>query len=165
MIAALFCAATLCTDFAYRRVPNALLAAVVLALGLALVAGQGTELPIGACLAGAGLGLAVTLPVYALWRMAAGDVKFLAVGGLFTGPQGLVMAWVVGSLLGMVHALLALALDGSGGRRAGSAPRHACVRALVSRRPRKACMHEATDCRLPRSSLVCAVFRTRRTWQ
>ncbi|MEM5430946.1 A24 family peptidase [Cupriavidus oxalaticus] len=114
MIAALLCAATLYTDFAYRRVPNAVLAAAVLALGLALLAGHGTELPVGTRLAGAGLGLAVTLPVYALGRMAAGDVKFLAVAGLFTGPQGLVVAWVVGSLLGMVHALLALALDGSG---------------------------------------------------
>ncbi|WP_432261643.1 prepilin peptidase [Cupriavidus sp. TMH.W2] len=111
MIAALLCAATLYTDFACRRVPNALLAAAVLALGLALLAGQAAELPLATRLTGAGLGLAVTLPVYALGRMAAGDVKFLTVAGLFTGPQGLVVAWVVGSLLGLVHALLALALD------------------------------------------------------
>ncbi|RAR99908.1 A24 family peptidase [Cupriavidus alkaliphilus] len=110
MIAALLCAATLYTDFAHRRVPNILLAIAVLALGLALIAGQATELPLAARLIGAGLGLAVTLPVYALGRMAAGDVKFLTVAGLFTGPQGLVVAWVVGSLLGLVHALLALAL-------------------------------------------------------
>lgn len=111
MIAALLCAATLYTDFAHRRVPNALLAAAALALGLALLAGQATELPLAPRLIGAGLGLAVTLPAYALGRMAAGDVKFLTVAGLFTGPQGLVVAWVVGSLLGLVHALLALALD------------------------------------------------------
>lgn len=110
MIAALLCAATLYTDFAYRRVPNLLLAIAVLALGLALLAGQAAEPPLAARLVGAGLGLAVTLPVYALGRMAAGDVKFLTVAGLFTGPQGLVVAWVVGSLLGLVHALLALAL-------------------------------------------------------
>lgn len=110
MIAALLCAATLYTDFAYRRVPNLLLAIAVLALGLALIAGQAAEPPLAARLTGAGLGLAVTLPVYALGRMAAGDVKFLTVAGLFTGPQGLVVAWVVGSLLGLVHALLALAL-------------------------------------------------------
>jgi prepilin peptidase CpaA len=113
VIAALLCAATLYTDLAYRRVPNALLAAAVLVLGLALLAGQATELPLAARLTGAGLGLAVTLPAYALGRMAAGDVKFLAVVGLFTGPQGLVVAWVVGSLLGLLHALLALALDSS----------------------------------------------------
>ena len=110
MIAALLCAATLYTDFAHRRVPNILLAIAVLALGLALLAGQAAEPPLAARLIGAGLGLAVTLPVYALGRMAAGDVKFLTVAGLFTGPQGLVVAWVVGSLLGLVHALLALAL-------------------------------------------------------
>ncbi|WP_427307534.1 prepilin peptidase [Cupriavidus sp. H39] len=110
MLAALLCAATLYTDFAYRRVPNLLLAIAVLALGLALIAGQAAEPSLAARLIGAGLGLAVTLPVYALGRMAAGDVKFLTVAGLFTGPQGLVVAWVVGSLLGLVHALLALAL-------------------------------------------------------
>nr|WP_216621494.1 prepilin peptidase [Cupriavidus necator] len=106
----MLCAATLYTDFAYRRVPNLLLAIAVLALGLALIAGQAAEPSLAARLVGAGLGLAVTLPVYALGRMAAGDVKFLTVAGLFTGPQGLVVAWVVGSLLGLVHALLALAL-------------------------------------------------------
>jgi prepilin peptidase CpaA len=110
MIAALLCAATLYTDLAYRRIPNLLLAIAVLALGLALIAGQAAELPLAVRLTGAGLGLVVTLPVYALGRMAAGDVKFLTVAGLFTGPQGLVVAWVVGSLLGLVHALLALAL-------------------------------------------------------
>lgn len=110
MFVALLCAATLYTDFAHRRVPNILLAIAVLALGLALIAGQAAEPPLAARLIGAGLGLAVTLPVYALGRMAAGDVKFLTVAGLFTGPQGLVVAWVVGSLLGLVHALLALAL-------------------------------------------------------
>ncbi|EON20930.1 peptidase [Cupriavidus necator] len=112
MIAALLCAATLYTDFLHRRVPNALLAAAVLALGLSLLAGQGMELPLTTRLIGAGLGLAVTLPVYALGQMAAGDVKFLVVAGLFTGPQGLVAAWVVGNLLGLVHALLAIALGG-----------------------------------------------------
>ncbi|SOY58384.1 putative PREPILIN PEPTIDASE TRANSMEMBRANE PROTEIN [Cupriavidus taiwanensis] len=87
-----------------------MLAIAVLALGLALLAGQAADPPLAARLIGAGLALAVTLPVYALGRMAAGDVKFLTVAGLFTGPQGLVVAWVVGSLLGLVHALLALAL-------------------------------------------------------
>ncbi len=43
------------------------------------------------------------------WRR--GDVKFLAVAGLFTGPHGLVMVWVVGNLLGLAHALLACAMD------------------------------------------------------
>ncbi|QYY27634.1 MULTISPECIES: A24 family peptidase [Cupriavidus] len=111
MIAVLFCAATLWTDLAYRRVPNALLAAVLVALSLALLTGNAPEPAISARLLGAGLGAAVTLPVYALGRMAAGDVKFLAVAGLFTGPQGLVTVWVVGSLLGLVHAVLAYALD------------------------------------------------------
>ena len=118
MIAALFCAATLWTDLAYRRVPNALLAAVLVALGLALLTGNAPEPAIPARLLGAGLGIAATLPVYALGRMAAGDVKFLAAAGLFTGPHGLVTVWVVGNLLGLAHALLAYAM----GSRAGTAP-------------------------------------------
>lgn len=126
MIAALFCTATIWTDLAYRRVPNALLLAVLLALGLALLTGNAPEPGLGVRLLGAGLGTAVTLPVYALGRMAAGDVKFLAVAGLFAGPQGLVTAWVVGNLLGLAHALLAWAASaiGRSRRKSGNEPRN-----------------------------------------
>ncbi len=105
-IAALFCAVTIWTDLAYRRVPNAVLVAVLIAAGAVMVFGYAPVPPLSVRVAGALLGCVVTLPVYALGRMAAGDVKFLAVAGLFTGPAGLVVVWVAGSLLGMLHAIV-----------------------------------------------------------
>ncbi|AJG24764.1 hypothetical protein RR42_s3183 [Cupriavidus basilensis] len=108
LIAALFCAAIIWTDFAYRKVPNAVLAATIVAIGLALAFGPASEpVPgLGSRLLGFLVGLLVMLPVYALGRMGAGDIKFFAVTGLFTGPMGLVTVWVVGSLLALAHALL-----------------------------------------------------------
>ena len=108
LIAGLFCAAIVWTDFAYRKVPNAVLVATIVAIGLALAFGPASEpVPgLGSRLLGFLVGLLVMLPVYALGRMGAGDIKFFAVTGLFTGPMGLVTVWVVGSLLALAHALL-----------------------------------------------------------
>lgn len=121
VIAALFCAAILWTDFAYRKVPNTVLAAVLLAAGTVVALGHAHEPSVSVRAAGMLLGIVVTLPVYALGRMAAGDVKFLAVAGLFTGPAGLITVWVVGSLLGMLHAIV-LMMRGGSRVEAGSAP-------------------------------------------
>jgi len=104
-IAALFCAATIWTDLAYRKVSNAVLAAALAAAGLMLLFGSISDLAIVSRLLGFIIGLLVMLPAYVLGRMGAGDVKFFAVTGLFTGPAGLVTVWVVGSLLAFVHAL------------------------------------------------------------
>lgn len=120
-IAALLCAATIYTDFVYRKVPNAVLAAVLLAAGTVIALGHAHEPSLSVRAAGMLLGIVVTLPVYALGRMAAGDVKFLAVAGLFAGPAGLITVWVSGSLLGMLHAI-ALALRGGLRAGAGTAP-------------------------------------------
>lgn len=107
-IVALLCVSTLYTDLAHRRVPNVLLAAAVAAASLVIVVGHSPAPSVAARFGGACLGVIATLPVYVLGRIAAGDVKFAAVGGLLAGPQALVLAWTVGSLLGMAHALLAL---------------------------------------------------------
>lgn len=106
LIAALFCAAVIWTDFAYRKVPNAVLVATIVAMSLALAFGPPPEPGVASRLLGFLAGLLVMLPVYALGRMGAGDIKFFAVTGLFTGPMGLVTVWVVGSLLALAHALL-----------------------------------------------------------
>ena len=113
VIATLLCVAIIWTDLAYRRVPNAVLAAALVAIGLALSFGHASEPGISSRLLGFVLGLVVMLPIYALGRMGAGDVKFLAVTGLFTGPAGLVAVWVVGSLLAFAHALLVRTQAGS----------------------------------------------------
>ncbi|AOY95277.1 peptidase [Cupriavidus sp. USMAA2-4] len=106
-VAVLFCAAIVWTDFLHRRVPNTVLAAALAAACMALVFGPSSQPALSSRLLGMGLGFVVTLPVYALGRMGAGDVKFLAVAGLFSGAAGLPAVWIVGSLLALVHALLA----------------------------------------------------------
>ncbi|QOT81503.1 prepilin peptidase [Cupriavidus basilensis] len=105
-MAALFCAVTIWTDLAYRKVPNAVLAATLVAVCLMLLFGHIPEPGLASRVFGFAIGLLVMLPVYALGRMGAGDVKFFAIAGLFTGPMGLVTVWVVGSLLALAHALL-----------------------------------------------------------
>lgn len=111
LIAALFCAAIIWTDFAYRKVPNAVLITAMAAVGLAFPLGLIPEPGIASRLLGFTLGLLVMLPFYVLGQMGAGDVKFFAVAGLLTGPVGLVTVWVVGSLLAFVHALLVRARE------------------------------------------------------
>ncbi len=112
-IAALYCAVTIWTDLAYRKVPNAVLAATLVAVCLVLLFGHMPEPALASRMLGFAIGLLVMLPVYALGRMGAGDVKFFAVTGLFTGPLGLVTVWIVGSLLAFAHALLVRAEAGT----------------------------------------------------
>ena len=82
-------------DVRSRRIPNRLVLAglgVAAVLQAALPAGAGLFVqPFGAigllwALAGAALGLALLLPMYALRALGAGDVKLLAMVGAFVGP-------------------------------------------------------------------------------
>jgi len=56
-------------------------------------------------LAGLLIGLVVLLPGYIFGWMGAGDVKFFAVLGFLLGAKALLPIWIVGSLLGGIHAL------------------------------------------------------------
>ncbi|WP_454727295.1 MULTISPECIES: A24 family peptidase [Cupriavidus] len=105
LIAALFCAATIWTDLVFRKVPNAVLMAALVAISLVILFGHAPEPGPLSRLLGFALGFLVMLPAYALGRMGAGDVKFFAVTGLLTGPLGLVTVWIVGSLLAFIHAV------------------------------------------------------------
>ena len=64
------------TDIISHRIPNML---IVPALSVALLIGGYTAGAGGLlmCLAGLGVGLAMLLPMYAMGKMGAGDVKFL----------------------------------------------------------------------------------------
>lgn len=109
---ALFNLCVMFWDFRWRRVPNALLV-TVLAVQLVLLAARstiplaGTPGPHGwtGALAGFVLGFAF-LPLW-LWRrvVGAGDVKYLAVLGAVIGIGPLAGAILIGSILGMPHAL------------------------------------------------------------
>jgi prepilin peptidase CpaA len=102
------------TDVRARRIPNALVLAVLVA-GLAraaLAAGWGPALlldptapvPTAALLAGV-VGLAIGLPLYALGLMGAGDVKLFAAAAVWLGPAGLARACWWTAIAGGVLAL------------------------------------------------------------
>jgi len=99
-------------DLRWRRVPNTLLLAAMALQVLALVA-VWTGLVAGT-LPGArspgqsAIGFLLGLAFILFWRlrmMGAGDVKYMAVLGLFTGPWILGLAVLWGSVPGAVHAL------------------------------------------------------------
>jgi prepilin peptidase CpaA len=96
-----------------RRIPNRLVL-VGLLVGLTLQAvitpGQGLfnssfgALGLADASAGALLGLALLLPMYALGALGAGDVKFMAVIGSFLGPSDILGATAFTLLAGGVLA-------------------------------------------------------------
>lgn len=109
LIVALLCATALWTDLHYRKVPNLALALALIAGALVSALGYDSSLPLAARVLGFALGFAVMLPAYLFGRMAAGDVKFFAVVGLFIGPSSLLPVWLTGTLLAFIHACLVLA--------------------------------------------------------
>jgi prepilin peptidase CpaA len=61
---------------------------------------------------GAGLGLALLLPLYAIGGMGAGDVKLLAGVGAWVGPMLVLQAFVASAVVGGVMALGMIAWSG-----------------------------------------------------
>jgi prepilin peptidase CpaA len=92
-------------DIRERRIPNALtLAMVVVALaGRALLGGGG---PLVDGLLGAGLALAVMLPLFAMGGVGGGDAKLLIGVGAFLGPKGFVVAMLATALAGGLMSVL-----------------------------------------------------------
>jgi prepilin peptidase CpaA len=110
------------SDVRTRRIPNKLVLAGMLsgaALQLLLPAGEGLfshafgSLGLTQALAGLGLGLLVLLPMYALGVMGAGDVKLLAMAGVFLGPDEVLRAALLTMLAGGVLALAAACWQGA----------------------------------------------------
>ncbi|MES2024387.1 MAG: prepilin peptidase [Pseudomonadota bacterium] len=102
------CAAIVGYDILFRRVPNGVLLLALLAhAGYFFVTGHGiTGVDVSQSLIGGVVGLLIFLPLY-IWRvMGAGDVKFLIVLGALLGLKGLIGAWLLGSLLAGVHAIV-----------------------------------------------------------
>ncbi|SOE50723.1 PROBABLE PREPILIN PEPTIDASE TRANSMEMBRANE PROTEIN [plant metagenome] len=101
-------------DWRERKVSNKVLLAALLAQSawLATWAMRQAAAPTGAAdFAQAGLGFALGMLTYPLWRMGkmgAGDVKALAALGFLLGPLGLAATWVLGTLLALAHALSAV---------------------------------------------------------
>lgn len=98
-------------DLRERRVPNALTAGG-LALALMLGALGGWE-GLGAAAAGAGIALAVGLPVFLAGGLGGGDVKLLAAVGAFLGPSELPVALLAIALTGGLLAAVEVVRRGA----------------------------------------------------
>lgn len=110
------------SDVRARRIPNQLVLTGVLAglaLQLLVPAGAGLfsdhfgSLGLLSALAGMGLGLLVLLPMYVLGVMGAGDVKLLAMTGVFLGPDEVLRTALAAMLAGGVLALAVACWQGA----------------------------------------------------
>lgn len=112
---ALFLAGAVASDVKRHRLPNLyLLTGMLTAIAVQgwQAAGDGILLALG----GAGTGLMLFLPMYALGGMAAGDVKLMAATGAFLGYPAVIWAAALSVICGGVLAMVYLALRGSLGR-------------------------------------------------
>jgi prepilin peptidase CpaA len=91
------------TDIRTRRIPNGL-TVVALAAALALRALFGLA-PLLDGLLGAGLALALLLPLFALGGVGGGDAKLLVAVGAFLGPKLFVVALLATAIAGGVMSL------------------------------------------------------------
>lgn len=111
-------------DVRFRRIPN-LLTAGGLLLGLALGFADGRVDGLLESVAGAGTGLLLFLPLYAVGAMGAGDVKLLASAGSFLGFPAILWGALCTAMAGGLLAVVLLAARGRPavrGRAAASVP-------------------------------------------
>lgn len=92
-------------DYAQRRVPNWLNAALLLT-GLALQAAYFGWGGVGLGLLGALVGFGLLIVPWMMHGMGAGDVKLMAAIGAFLGPWLTLVSFCVGALLGGVTAVV-----------------------------------------------------------
>ena len=92
------------TDFRSRRIPNWLtLAGFFLGLLLSVLS---AGIPgVFSSIAGAVVGIVIFIPVYALGKMGAGDVKLLAMVGAFLGPVNVLWAALFSLMAGGLLAV------------------------------------------------------------
>jgi prepilin peptidase CpaA len=103
LIFALVLGAAVYWDLRDRRIPNSVtITGLMLALAMSLIL---KELAITASLAGAGLALILSFPLFALGGIGAGDAKFFTAVGAFVGPMGVLAVIVYGGLVGGALAL------------------------------------------------------------
>ena len=96
-------------DVGARRIPNGLVAALIVAgLGAAATVLR-QRVGVGGALGGLALGLALWLPFWVARVLGAGDVKLAAAVGAWLGPLGVIQASVLAALAGGVLALAVVA--------------------------------------------------------
>jgi prepilin peptidase CpaA len=92
------------TDLRTRRIPNWITVSGA-AAGLALHIVDGGLSGAMQSFAGAVLGLAIFMGLYAAGGMGAGDVKLFGAVGAFAGPQALVIVFIFTGLLGGIAGI------------------------------------------------------------
>jgi prepilin peptidase CpaA len=92
------------TDLRTRHIPNWITVSGA-AAGFSLHIVYGGVSGAMQSLAGAGLGLAIFLGLYATGGMGAGDVKLFGAVGAFAGPQSLILIFVLTGLLGGIAGI------------------------------------------------------------
>lgn len=108
------------TDFRFRRVPNPLVL-TGLVVGTACAACCGRQ-PLLAATGGLALGFLLLFPAFLLGGVGGGDVKSLAIIGLFAGPSLLITAFFWGAAAAGATALAALLVRRLRARRSSAAP-------------------------------------------
>jgi len=104
-----FLGAAVFSDLLARRVPN-ILVALMLVVGVIVQLATASSMGSGllASLGGAGVGFLILLPFYVLGGMGAGDVKLLAACGSFLGFHGALIAGIFTLVAGTVLGLAVL---------------------------------------------------------
>src|ERR1019366_6288055 len=98
-------------DIRYRRIPNWLVLAGIIA-GFAWNSSVSGWSGLGRAAEGLGLGFILYFPLYLIRARGAGDVKLLAAVGAITGPANCLWIFLLTAILGGVIAVLYAMLRG-----------------------------------------------------
>ncbi len=98
-------------DIRFRRIPNWLVLAGIVAGGVWNVYSSGFT-GLGRSAAGLGLGFALYFPLYLIRARGAGDVKLLAAVGAITGPANCLWIFLTTAIVGGIIAVVLLLFRG-----------------------------------------------------
>jgi prepilin peptidase CpaA len=102
-------------DLARRRVPNFLTFGAAATAIAYFAAANGTS-GLTSSLLGCAIGLGLSVPLFAVGALGAGDVKFLAAFGAWLGPAGVLVAALSAGILGGAMAVSVAVAHGYLGR-------------------------------------------------
>jgi prepilin peptidase CpaA len=97
------------SDIAARRIPNALVLALIVTGAFVATSIFRQDVGLSGAAAGFALGLALWAPLWLMRVLGAGDVKLAAAIGTWLGPAGVLEASVLAAIAGGGLALLVLA--------------------------------------------------------
>lgn len=93
-------------DYRFHTIPNVLVGSGIVAAFISSFMFAGGTSALAQSMLGCVVGLAVFLPLYAIGKMGAGDVKLLAMSGAWLEPYGALMAGLYSVIFGGGLALV-----------------------------------------------------------